>query len=233
MCPHVTVSILAIGLLSAVHCSGMCAGIMGALSLSLPPELRGHRLWRAGYVLLFNLGRLLTYAGLGALAGAAGFGLFDTLPPHWATAAVRGIVATVLVLVGLHLSGLLPRLTRLESLGAPLWRLVEPLGRRLLPVRSPAQALLYGMVWGFLPCTLVYAMLLMALSAGGPWEGAQSMALFWLGSLPAMLAAGTLAQTLARLTRRPLLRPVGGLALVLSGLASLLMDRLMPAAGLG
>lgn len=224
----VLVNILAIGLVSTLHCSAMCGGIMGALSLSLPPGVRERSGLFAFYVLLFNVGRLATYAGLGAAAGALGAGPLTLLPPQWAHWLFQGSLAVVCVTVGLHLIGALPRLARLESLGAALWRLLEPLGGRLLPVSRPWQALAYGAVWGFLPCGLVYAMLLIALSAGGAQAGAAVMAVFWLGSLPTLLAAGLLTRAMVRLVRQPRLRFGLGLGLIALGFITVFAPPYLP-----
>ncbi len=224
-------NILAIGLVSTLHCSAMCGGIMGALSLSLPAEARERSGLFAVYVLLFNLGRLVTYAGLGAAVGVLGRGLLGVLPPQWAHWLFQGSLALVCVVVGLHLIGALPRLARFESLGALVWRLVEPLGRSLLPVTRPVQALAYGVVWGFLPCGLVYGMLLVALSAGGAQAGAAVMGVFWLGSLPTLLAAGMLTRAMVRLVRLPRLRFGLGLGLIALGFFTVLAPPFLPNPG--
>lgn len=217
-----------IGLMSALHCVSMCGGIMGALSLSLPPYVQARPALLAGYVALFNLGRLTAYVAMAATAGAVGSGMLGLLPPAGASWAAKLLLAASLVMVGLHLTGALPRLAHLEAIGAPLWRLVEPLGRRLLPVQRPVQALLYGFFWGFLPCGLVYAVLVIAFTLPGPLGGAQAAAAFWLGSLPAMLAAGMFTTALRRLLHRPRLRLGVGLSLMVFGFAAPFNGALMP-----
>jgi sulfite exporter TauE/SafE len=197
----------------------MCGGIMGALSLSLPRPVQRRPAAAAAFVVLYNLGRLAAYASMGAVAGSLGTRVLAAMHPVWAGWAAKLLVAATLVLVGAHLAGLVPRPTGIERLGAPLWRLVEPLGRRLLPVQRPEQALLYGFVWGFLPCGLVYAILLVAFAAPGAQAGALVMASFWLGSLPVMMAAGLFATGLRRLLHRRPLRLGAGLALLALGVA--------------
>lgn len=213
------VDILLVGLVSTLHCSTMCGGIMGALSLSLPAELRQRPACFVLFVALYNLGRLASYAVMGAAVGGLGGGALALVPPDWARLPFQGAVALVLVLVGLDLLGIAPRLARLEFVGGPLWRLLEPVGRRALPVHRPAQAVGFGMIWGCMPCGLVYAMLLVALAAGGWREGATVMAAFWLGSLPTLLVAALLTRRIAAVMRSPRLRHGVGAVLVVLGCA--------------
>jgi sulfite exporter TauE/SafE len=102
----------------------------------------------------------------------------------------------LLVLVGLHIAGAGGLLAGLESLGAPLWRRVQPRAARLLPGRSPLQSYAAGLAWGWLPCAMVYAALATAAVAGSPLRGAAAMAAFGLGTLPFLLAAGWFAARL-------------------------------------
>ncbi len=88
--------------------------------------------------------------------------------------------------------------------------------------------MLYGFFWGFLPCGLVYAVLAIAFTLPGALGGAQAAAAFWLGSLPAMLAAGMFTTALRRLLYRPRLRLGVGLSLILFGIAAPLNGALMP-----
>jgi hypothetical protein len=192
-----------VGLLSTLHCIGMCGGIVGALSFSLPQaeRRRGGRL--LAFTLAYNAGRVLTYAlagalfgGLGALALAAG----ETL---WMTRLLRAGAALVTIGIGLYIIGWFPRFAAVERIGEPLWRLIEPLGRRLLPVRTLPRAFLFGAVWGWLPCGLVYAMLISAPARAGALDGAVYMALFGLGTLPAMAGAGLLSGRVLGVTGGP------------------------------
>lgn len=210
----------AIGLLSALHCIGMCGGIAGALSLSLPAARRAH--WRGllVYLLAYNLGRVLSYALAGAAFGSLG-GVLLVSGHLWLHDALRWLAALVMVGAGLSIAGWLPRLQGLERLGAPIWRWLEPWGRRLLPVDSLPKATLYGAVWGWLPCGLVYTLLLGAPAQGGPLAGALYMALFGLGTWPVLIATGLFAGRLHRYAGDARLRVVAGLAVTGLGLYTL------------
>lgn len=211
-----------IGLFSTLHCLGMCGGIMGALTLSLAPEVRTQRHRLLPFLIAYNSGRILSYALAGALLGTLGSGLYAVISPrlgHW---VLQILAAVLLTGVGLYLAGWFPRFAMLERVGLPLWRRLEPYGRRLLPVRSPFQALLYGTIWGWLPCGLVYTTLLWTLTAGGPVEGALFMAAFGAGTLPTVLAAGMLAQWVTRLRRQVYIRKAAGVLLIAMAITGLL-----------
>jgi sulfite exporter TauE/SafE len=210
-----------IGILSALHCLGMCGGIVGALSFSLPADLRArpHRL--AAFLLAYNLGRILSYAAAGALFGWLGATLVADGPRLWLSNGLRVVAALAMVAIGLNIGGWLPRLAFVERLGAPLWRTLEPMGRQLLPVRTLPRAALFGAVWGWLPCGLVYTMLIGAPAQGGAAEGALYMALFGAGTLPVLVAAGLLAGRLYRLGRGRRCQATAGVAIVLVGLSTL------------
>jgi len=186
-------AMFAAGLASGVHCVGMCGGIVAAFDSRRVIAIRAKTDWRRRIV--FNLGRISTYAVAGAVAGLLGGAAYAAaaLPAQ----TVLYVAANVmLVLMGLHLAGAGRLLGRLEELGAPVWRRIQPLAARLLPARTPAQAYAAGLVWGWLPCGMVYAALAGAMLAGSAARGALAMSAFGLGTLPFLLAAGWLASRL-------------------------------------
>ena len=210
-----------IGLASALHCVGMCGGIIGALSFSLPEPVRTQRPLLLGYLLAYNGGRVASYTLAGSLVGALGSGLFDNLSPTFGHQVLRLLAAVLLVGIGLYLAGWFPRFAQLERIGVPLWKRLEPLGQKLLPVRSPLQAFGFGLVWGWLPCGLVYSTLLWSASSGSGTRGALTMLMFGLGTLPAVLATGLLAGWITRIRQLPAARAAIGISLIAFGLASL------------
>lgn len=199
----------------------MCGGIIGALTMGLAPEARAHRGRLLGYVAAYNGGRIASYTLIGALGGAAGGGLAAFLDPEQGPGVLRLLAALLVIAVGLHLAGWLPQFAAVERLGQPLWRRLEPLGRRLFPVRSPWRALAFGAVWGWLPCGMVYSALVLAIGSGGALAGAGFMALFGLGTLPAVAGAGAATGLMARLRAVPHLRPILGGILILLALGGL------------
>jgi sulfite exporter TauE/SafE len=174
------------GLLGSTHCLTMCGGIASALGAT---RAAGSR---AGNALLYQCGRLASYAAAGALAGAlglaagAGFAL-----ARWGE-VLRLATAGVVILIGLDLAlgaqGRLRLLRLPERVGARLWRRVAPLVTRALPASGATRAFTLGLLWGWLPCGLVYSVLLAAAVAGGAAGGSAIMLAFGVGTLPAMLS---------------------------------------------
>lgn len=204
-----------VGLLGGVHCLGMCGGIVGALSLGGGGSAR----WPV--LLAYNAGRISSYTLAGALAGGLGYYFSALAPVQNAQLGLQLVAAVFLVLMGLYLAGWWNLLLGVERFGAVLWRRIEPLGRGLLPVRSVGQAYLLGMLWGWLPCGLVYTALVWTLSAGGAVEGAALMLAFGLGTLPNLLLMGAAAAHLGRWVRTPGVRQAAGLLVIGFGLVML------------
>jgi hypothetical protein len=186
-------AMLAAGLASGLHCVGMCGGIVAAFDFDRVIPIRAKTNWHRR--LAFNLGRISTYAAAGAVAGLVGGAAYaaGALPAQTVLYVAANIM---LVLMGLHLAGAGRVLGRIEALGAPLWRRLQPLAARLLPARTLPQSYAAGLVWGWLPCGMVYAALAGAMLAGSAAHGALAMAAFGLGTLPFLLAAGWLASRL-------------------------------------
>jgi sulfite exporter TauE/SafE len=213
-----------VGLLSALHCVGMCGGIVGALSFSLPQHTRSNWPRFFSFLIAYNFGRVLSYAMVGALFGSIGGILLETGDQRWLHDGLRWLAAVVMVGIGLYIAGWFPRFMMIERVGEPIWRLLEPIGRRLLPVSSRLRACMYGAVWGWLPCGLVYTMLLSTPAQGDPVAGALYMALFGLGTLPVMVATGLFAGKLYRFAGDSRLQWLAGLTVVALGLFTLVFQ---------
>ena len=207
-------SALILGLLGGGHCLGMCGGLMSALTLAIPPDQRARRL---RLLLAYNLGRILSYAAAGLLIGLAGWAVASSP----AAMLLRVLAGLLLIAMGLYLAGWWSGLTRIEAVGRHLWRHLQPLASRLMPVSSLPRALLLGAVWGWLPCGLVYSTLLWASSQGSPGESALLMLAFGLGTWPVLLATGMAAERLTALLRRRGVRIAGGLLVILFGIWTL------------
>lgn len=204
-------SALVLGLLGGGHCLGMCGGLMGALTLAIPPEQRGKRL---RLLLAYNVGRILSYALAGLLIGLAGWAVANSP----AALALRVIAALLLIGMGLYLAGWWSGLTRVEALGRGLWSHIQPYASRLMPVTSLPRALLLGALWGWLPCGLVYSTLLWSASQGDALDSALLMLAFGLGTWPVLLATGLAAERLTTLLRKRGIRVIGGVMVILFGL---------------
>jgi len=210
-------SAFVVGLLGGVHCVGMCGGIVGALSLGMP----GQQATRWPIQLAYNAGRIASYTLAGAIAGGLGFFFSGMLQVQQAQQLLLGFAGVFMILLGLYLGGWWNLLSRVEQAGGLLWRRIEPLGRGLLPVRDVRHALALGAVWGWLPCGLVYSVLVWAVSSGGASSGALLMLAFGLGTLPNLLLMGAAASQLQRFVRKPWVRQLAGGAIVLFGVFQL------------
>jgi sulfite exporter TauE/SafE len=197
----------AAGLLGGVHCAGMCGGIVGSLSAAA----RGPALPRQ---LAFNAGRIGSYTLAGFAAGALGAVARHSAAAFGVQVALFALANIVMLLLGLYIAGWGRVLARLESAGGALWRRLQPLARRLVPIDSASKAAAAGALWGFVPCGLVYSMLTLALASGEALSGAAVMAAFGLGTLPNLLAAGFAAQKLLAIRRLPWVRRAAGIAIM-------------------
>jgi len=219
--PVTYTSAFLLGLFSTIHCVGMCGGIIGALSLSLPVEIRSHKPRMLLFVTTYNIGRIISYSLAGLVAGAIGTGVLASVGFDQGHAVLRAIGVAMMVAIGLYLAGWLPQLATVEKIGVPVWKKLEPLGRSLLPVATLPKALAYGLIWGWLPCGLVYFVLVWALTAGNAVQGALTMLAFGVGTLPTLLATGFMTSWLTRFARSSTARQLVGLLIIAMAVGSL------------
>ena len=203
-----------IGLLGGTHCVGMCGGIVSALTMGGPPRFVLH--------LAYNSGRIISYALAGAIAGGLG-GLSLILSGQLPLRIALYVLANLmLVALGFYLIGITQALAFTERFGKRLWVHLQPLGKRYLPAQTVAQAFPLGLVWGWLPCGLVYSALATALTSGSALHGAGLMLAFGLGTLPNLLLAGLLAVRLRAYAALPAVRWMAGLLVLGFGVWGLL-----------
>ncbi len=210
-------SALLMGLFGSSHCVVMCGGVVAMTCSALPASRRARPLAQLPYVLAYNAGRIASYAVAGAAAGALGARLASFGLVEHAQLGLRVAAGAAMVLVGLYVAGLARALRWIERIGEPVWRRVAPVARRLVPVRSPAAALALGLLWGWMPCGLVYAALGGAVTSGSAVGGAAAMAAFGAGTLPTLVAMGSAASAVARAARVGWVRVAAGFVLVALG----------------
>jgi len=223
-----------IGLLGGVHCVGMCGGIVSAFSVATPrrpfpvPVTNGAGAVAsaavfdgAGRVIAYNAGRLASYAIAGAIAGGVAQGV-RTLS-FMSSIQVGGywLANLMLVALGLYLMDAWRGLAKLESAGQVVWRRVQPMVKHLLPVDSMPKAFALGGLWGWVPCGMVYSVLLTAMLSGSAVSGALVMLAFGAGTLPVLLTMGMLGTRLQAWTRRRGVRLAAGLVVLAFGLLGL------------
>ncbi|MDD3884936.1 MAG: sulfite exporter TauE/SafE family protein [Gallionella sp.] len=210
-------AVFLVGLLGGVHCLGMCGSIVGIFTTQVPA---GRARWP--FHLAYSSGRVASYAIAGALVGALGqTGLLmrDAVPVQHLLFALSSLM---LLLLGMYLAGWWGAVRRLERMGGMLWKHLQPLTSRLLPVSTLPRALGLGALWGWLPCGLVYSVLLTALASASPQSGAAIMLAFGLGTLPNLLAIGLFWESLRHKAQSPWARTLAGSLVMAFGVYGLI-----------
>lgn len=173
------ISAFIIGLFGSGHCLSMCGGITTMLTSAIPNQ---HK--QTPLIISYNLGRIFTYSFIGAIVGFSGSIAAKNL--GMPLASLRLISGFFLVLLGLYIGGWLMWISQIEKLGKFIWRYLSPLSKKVLPVTSVKKSFILGLIWGWLPCGLVYSTLTWALASHSLIDGAAIMFFFGLGTLPAL-----------------------------------------------
>jgi sulfite exporter TauE/SafE len=220
------VPVFVVGLLGSVHCAGMCGGIVGALSVApgvgrvVPIKVVAARAPLAN-VLAYNTGRIGSYMLAGALAGGLAQGAHALTRLPALQAGAYWLANLMLAALGLYLMDAWRGLARLERGGQVVWRGVKPLLRTIGPLDGPGRMLAAGAVWGWLPCGMVYSVLVTAMLSGGVASGALVMLAFGLGTLPMLLGLGLAGARLRGALARPRVRHACGVLVLGFGLLGL------------
>ncbi|NMP15504.1 sulfite exporter TauE/SafE family protein [Thalassotalea sp. Y01] len=206
-------SALLIGIAGAGHCIAMCGGISSMLTTT------GDSSNQLSKALSYNLGRIASYTFFGAVAGFTGSLAIKSIGIQvlW----LKAIAAIFIILLGLYIARMWFVLTHIETAGKYLWRYIQPFAKHLLPIKNAKQALLLGVIWGWLPCGLVYSTLTWALAAGSASQGAMIMLAFGIGTLPALLVLSTSVQSVTNLISSLLFKKISGILLIAYGVYSL------------
>ncbi|NTW54221.1 MAG: sulfite exporter TauE/SafE family protein [Chlorobaculum sp.] len=198
------------------HCIGMCGPIVASFSMgeggrSIAPHL------------LYNLGRIMTYAFLGAMLGFTGsfVGLFSSIGMF--QQIVMGLTGLVIVFMGMAAIGWSP-LGHIFSSCAPFMPVIKKMLSMFDASRSTGAWFPMGVALGFLPCGLSYTALLAAARSGmeapdhftGMAQGGLMMLLFGLGTTPALLVVGTVASRISQATRERFYK-LAGIIMIATG----------------
>ena len=208
------------GLFGSPHCLGMCGGIVTAFGLSMQHVSDSKK---NGLILTYHLGRLISYALLGLIASVVGVAIFQSIMSN---SAPRIVLGAVLVLIGLAMLGL-PLFNQLEKVGMRFWQSLAPLRKKVFPIDSFGKALFAGLLWGFLPCGLVYGALMMAIAGNNIATGAALMFVFGLGTMPMLIATQKTVGMLQSSIKHFRLRQINGVIMMLSGLAVIFIPMMM------
>lgn len=211
------------GFFGSAHCIGMC----GAIVVLFEQQAGAAAGWR--HRLVYNLGRLGFYVLLGSIAGAGGAVLNRVAGIDTGLVILRLIAGLLVIGIGLNLLFGWSATRFLEQAGAGLWRRLSPLAKHVLPVSSAPRAFAAGLLWGALPCGLVYSTLALAGTSGGAAGGALAMAAFWAGTAPALILAGRSASRLTAWQSNRTFRRIAGVTMLVIGLFALMPARMLTA----
>ncbi|MFK5969614.1 MAG: sulfite exporter TauE/SafE family protein [Candidatus Marithrix sp.] len=201
------------GLLSTGHCIGMCGSIVGALTLTIP---KNQSLWL--YLFSYNLGRISSYTAAGLLFGFLGASVADQFSLHNYHFIILQFSGIFMIILGLYIGDWWKGLSALERIGAHVWCKLEPWGQSLIPVKKPWQAFSFGLIWGWLPCGLVYSILAFSLASGDIVQGGTLMLAFGLGTLPTTLALGATTKWIITFTNNSQVRKFTAILIIILGL---------------
>jgi len=207
-----------IGLMGGVHCVGMCGGIVGALSFATQQNKNAKKTSLFALLLAYNVGRLFSYAMAGGVMGSVGWLLVRWSDIHNIQLIMQLLAGIFMLMMGLYISGWWMGLVRLEKIGGMVWQYIQPVAQKILPVNNSLQAMALGLLWGWLPCGLVYSVLVWAIAAGSFQQGALLMLSFGLGTLPNLLAMGLFANQLKLFVQKQSVRYLAATMVILFAL---------------
>jgi len=210
-----------IGLFGGVHCIGMCGGIVGALTFGLEDKKQKPKiLWP--YLLAYNIARILSYTVAGILIGGVGAFTVDLIALHQLQQYLLIFAGLFMILLGMYLANWWRVLVYVEQAGSVLWRKIQPLGQRFMPVKTVTHAFVLGLIWGWLPCGLVYSVLIWALASTSALEGGMLLLSFGLGTLPNLMAMGLFATVLKKFFYQAPVRILAGVIVMLFGVIEIM-----------
>ncbi len=208
------------GFASSLHCAGMCGSIGSALMLTVHPD--GDARQRARMLLVTQFGRVLAYAVAGGILGTFGSGIAGAFDQTAAYRVLQWASAVTLGWIGLSTAGLIPSLVAFDRLAAPVGHAMMTMTSRH-PGFGVGGPMALGIIWGFMPCAMVYGALFTAMLAGTGAGGAALMLGFGLGTVPAVMASAMGVATLKSLGRNPAASMAVGLAITAFAVASVLI----------
>jgi uncharacterized protein len=208
------------GLLGSGHCAAMCGGIATGFSAAA-----GRSSWT--HALQTNLGRVLGYVVVGAVAGGVGHGIVRLVRIDWLAMGLRMAVGAVLVLVAIRLIDRTRQFAFLSAPGTLLWQRLRPLQQRLLPADSAWKRTGLGMLWGWLPCGLSGTLLTVAWLQSSAFHGGLTMAAFGVGTLPTMVMLTWSGARLAGWVNKPGIRHGAAAVVLVAGMLTLAAPWLM------
>lgn len=167
----------------------------------------------------YNFGRIFTYAITGAFAGSIG-----VVSEHYgfgiqARKILSLIASIMMIFLGLYLAGWWKMAIMLiENFGKHFWKRIEPLAKKFIPINSILHALIAGILWGWLPCGLVYSALFLAMAANSIHQGALIMFIFGIGTLPVFMGVGYFSSNIISHLQKHWVRKIAGTIIICFGI---------------
>jgi sulfite exporter TauE/SafE len=225
------------GILGSIHCIGMCGGIACSVGYVNGNENRSNKNKNNEYqitfvtkktspflnTLKFNFGRILSYSILGALFATIGHHIIHLSESRAILSFFRYFSALLIALIGFKYLFDLKIIDYLEKGGYRAWSWLKQ-KLNINQYLSNSSMIPLGMVWGLLPCGLIYTMLITASSSGTVWGGSLIMLAFGMGTLPAMLSISSIAKTLKESVNNQWMKTLFGIALLLLALLLVILE---------
>lgn len=198
------------GLSGGFHCAGMCGGFISAFTFNIPNNSKKLQL-----ILFLNIGRIFSYCLIGFILG--GLSKISTILEN--TQIFRNILFLlsniILFILGLYFSDISSFIVKIEKIGVPIWKRLNSLLNKLLPIDSIVKSFFFGMIWGWVPCGLVYSVSIYAFLSNNPFNGLLIMLCFGLGTLPNLLSMGYFTSILSDFMKKKVFRLFIGIFLML------------------
>lgn len=179
------------GLLSSFHCVGMCGGIISFLSIYSSNNKHNFIL----YNFLYNISRIFSYGLIGVFFYSFGFFLFDYSNIYFIKIS-KIISACLIILIGFYLINFNYFLFFLDNFFNKFFNFFNFFSKKILKIKSPLKDFLLGIIWGNLPCGLVYSVLILSIVSGSLIKSFLLMIFFGLGTLPAVFFTGVFYKNL-------------------------------------
>jgi sulfite exporter TauE/SafE len=202
------------GFLGSAHCLGMCSGISGLFAVGATVASFKTQVPLA---IAYNVGRVLSYAFLGVTIATIGSAVVGAIPNL--AGPVRLASGLLIIVVGLQVAFNWRLLAPIEKVGAVIWNRLAPHAKGLIPATTVLSAAGLGLIWGWLPCGLVYGALLLAATTADPVGGGLVMIAFGLGTMPAMVLSGLSAARISAYVSQN--RVAAGLLIIVLGVATM------------
>ncbi|RTE87246.1 MULTISPECIES: sulfite exporter TauE/SafE family protein [Gammaproteobacteria] len=172
------------GIAGSGHCLAMCGGLAGAVGFQRSLK----------QLFIYNFGRIISYMLAGVIVGTLTFGL--ELVHQQTLIYFRVLAGIMMLLLAVYLLRVTRVLLWVEKMGSYLWRYIQPLSKHTKNLPGGLAIFASGMIWGWLPCGLVYSALTWSAAGSTIIDSALFMLLFGLGTLPSMISVGVFSSKL-------------------------------------